>query len=505
MQTSGQPAVNPWLIAGAMILPTFMVALDTSVANVALPRMAASLSATAHQTTAVLTGYLVANAIILPATGWLAQYFGRKRLLMASIVLFTAASIVCGASWSLPVMVIARVIQGASGGALLPVAQAVVLESFPAALRGEAMAAYGLGVIVGPIIGPTLGGWVTDAYSWRWLFYINVPVGIVAIVLAQMLVHDPSYIRNAGRRKIDYFGFLAMAIGLGTLQILLDSGQRHSWFATPWIRWAAVISALALGAFFLWERRVREPVVDLTIVRDRNFGFGLMLGGVYGFILYASLVMLPLFLQGLMGHSALHTGLAITPRGLGALVSMVLAGKLIRRLDGRILIVFGFLMLGGGSFLLARLTLASPITAVVAPNLVMGAAMGFIFVPVTTLAIANLPLDRIGTATGLYNLMRNMGGSVGIAIITTLLARGTERHQAVLVSQLTTHGSGDIYHRLVQQAAMLSFVDSYLVLGFLALVGIPLGLMLRRPVRTISGEATPTTEREEVLAATIAD
>ncbi|MGE5320678.1 MAG: DHA2 family efflux MFS transporter permease subunit [Hyphomicrobiaceae bacterium] len=313
MPSSQQQPANSWLIAGAMILPTFMVALDTSVANVALPSMAASLSATAHQTTAVLTGYLVANAIVLPATGWLAQYFGRKRFLIANIVLFTLASIVCGMAWSLPVMVVARVVQGASGGALLPVTQAVVLESFAPALRGEAMASWGLGVIVAPIIGPTLGGWITDSYSWRWLFYINVPVGIVAIVLAQMLVHDPAYLRNAGRRSIDYFGFCAMAVGLGSLQILLDSGQRHHWFATPWIRWAAIISALALGAFFLRERRVRQPVVDLGIVRDRNFGCGLLLGGVYGFILYASLVMLPLFLQGLMASPVCSAERPIRP------------------------------------------------------------------------------------------------------------------------------------------------------------------------------------------------
>jgi len=500
-----QAGRNPWLIAGAMILPTFMVALDTSVANVALPRMAASLSATAHETTAVLTGYLVANAIMLPATGWLAQHFGRKRFLIANIVLFTLASIVCGAAWSLPVMVLARVLQGASGGALLPVAQAVVLESFPAGMRGEAMAAYGLGVIVAPIIGPTLGGWITDSYSWRWLFYINVPVGVVAVVLAQMLIEDPPYIRNAARRGIDYFGFLAMAIGLGSLQILLDSGQRHQWFASAWIRGAAMISVLTLGTFLLWERRARQPVVDLTVLRDRNFGFGFIMAGVYGFILYASLVMLPLFLQGLMGHSALHTGLAITPRGLGALVSMVLAGRLIRRLDGRILIVLGFLMLGGGSFLLAQLTLASPITAVVAPNLIMGAAMGFIFVPMTTMAVASLPLDKIGTATGLYNLMRNLGGSVGIALTTTLLARGAQRHQGTLVSQLgAAPHAADVYHHLVQQAAMLSFVDSYYVLAALAMVGIPLGLMLRRPARTVT-ETSPAEKQEQAMAATIAD
>ncbi|GKT10446.1 DHA2 family efflux MFS transporter permease subunit [Desulforhabdus sp. TSK] len=508
--------VNPWIIAVATILPTFMVALDTSVANVALPQIAGSLSASSEEATWVLTSYLVANAIVLPITGWMSLYFGRKRFLMASIVIFTVSSVACGAAFSLPLLILARIVQGASGGALLPVSQAVLLESFPPVQRGEAMAVYALGVIVAPIVGPTLGGWLTDNYSWRWVFYINLPVGVLAVVLTQLLIEDPPYVRGGIGGKIDYVGFILMAISLGTLQLILDKGQQDDWFSALWIRWSTGISIVSLIGFFLWEIRVKHPIVDIRILANRNFSIGIMTATLYGIILYGTLVMLPLFLQELMGYPALQSGLAITPRGMGALFSVTLAGRLVKRVDGRLMIVGGFLALAAAGFMLGRINLDISMASVVLPNIIIGAAMGFIFVPLTTIAMGSLPNERMGTATGLYNLMRNMGGSIGIAIVTTMLARAAQTHQATLVSHLTPYdpayrewlehlrqlflSQGDVvtatrkaygamYGLLVEQSTLYAFVDNFRLLGYVAFLGIPLVFFFKKPGKPGGGGA----------------
>jgi len=471
------PSVSPWLIAIATVLPSFMVALDTSVANVSLPRIAANLSANTLHTTPILTGYLVANAIVLPATGWLSQFFGRKRLLIASIGLFTLASVVCGAAWSLQILVIARVVQGASGGALLPVSQAVLLESFRPEKRGEAMAAYGMGAIVAPIVGPALGGWITDYYSWRWVFYINVPVGIVAAAMAVLLIEDPPYLKHLVRRGIDYVGFAAMAVGLGALQIFLERGQEHHWFATAWVTWLAAVSAGSLVFFVLWELRSSHPIVDLRVMRSRNFALAVPMAGIYGVILYGSLVLVSLLMQELMGYPAARTGIAITPRGVGAMFSMLIAGRLVRRIDGRILIASGFLLLAWGSFLLGHMSRDLGLGHVLLPNAIMGGALGFIFVPLTTMCIGILPNEQIGTATGIYNLMRNMGGSVGIAGVATVLAHRTHTRQASL---LLARGALD--GLLLKEAMLGGFVDTFRALGYLALAALPLAMLLKHVV-----------------------
>lgn len=290
-----RPATNPWLIAITMILPTFMVALDTSVANVSLPYIAGSLSSSLDEATWVLTSYLVANAIILPISGWISQVLGRKRFLIISMVVFTFASFLSGAAVSLDMLIIARVIQGASGGALLPISQAVLLESFPPEKRAEAMAVYAFGVIVAPVVGPTLGGWITDSYTWRWVFYINLPVCLLAIMLTRLLIEDPPYIRGQVPKSVDYTGFALMAVGLGALQVVLDRGERADWFASEWVLLGAIASAVCLVGFVLWELNSREPIVELRVLADRNFAVGFVLATVYGFILYGTLVMLPLF------------------------------------------------------------------------------------------------------------------------------------------------------------------------------------------------------------------
>ena len=502
-----QPGVNPWLIALTMVLPTFMVALDTSVANVALPHIAGSLSASTDEATWVLTSYLIANAIVLPITGWLATYLGRKFFLILSITAFTLSSALCGAALTLGMLIFARVVQGASGGALLPVSQAVLLESFPPAQRGEAMAAYGLGVVFAPIIGPTLGGWITDNASWRWVFYINVPVGVLAVLMTSVFIEDPPYLRGRMRGTIDYVGFLLMAVGLGTLQVILDKGERNDWFSAEWIRWFALISVCSLVGFFLRERRATHPIVNLQVLTNRNLGVGILLAAVYGVILYGSLVMLPLFLQNLMGYPALQSGLAITPRGIGALFSMTLAGRLVRRVDGRFLIIMGYLGLAWAGFLFGDINLQISMISVVIPNIIIGASMGFIFVPLTTLAMGMLPNEQMGAGTGLYNLMRNLGGSIGIAFVSTMLARDAQLHQALLVSHLTPSAPaflerlhtlrqlflaradvvtatreayGAIYRILLQQSTLCAFVDTFRLLGYVSLVGVPLTFLFKK-------------------------
>jgi len=328
------------------MLATFMEVLDTSIASVALPYIAGSLSATNDEATWVLTSYLVANAIILPASTWLSQRFGRKRFLLTCIVIFTVSSFACGAADSLAMILIARAVQGAGGGALQPLAQAILLESFPPHKRGQAMAVYGLGVVVAPVLGPTVGGWLTEAYSWRWAFYINIPIGILAIFMIMRYVHDPIYIRDAKPGRFDSIGFGLLAVWLGALQIVLDKGQEDDWFGATWIRWAVAILVICFVAFLVWELKRREPLVKLRVFLNRNFTLGCLLIGLFGGVIYGLITLLPLFYQELLGYNALNAGMAVSPRGIGALVAMPLIGLISSRIDNRYLLAAGFGIFG---------------------------------------------------------------------------------------------------------------------------------------------------------------
>src|ERR1039458_3824300 len=432
-----KPAANPWIIAGSVMLATFMVVLDSSVANVALPHIAGNLSASTDESTWVLTSYLVSNGIMLPASGWIARRIGRKRLLLISILLFTAASLLCGLAINMPMLIVARVLQGIGGGGMQPLAQSILLESFPPRRHGTAMAVFGVGVVVAPVIGPTLGGWITDSYSWRWIFYINLPIGVLALFMVNLFVEDPPYLRKAFRGAIDYLGFGLMALWLGALQLLLDKGQEMDWFATPWIRWTAAISLLALLGFIYRELTDRDPIVQLRVLIDRNFSVGTVITAIYGFVLYGATAMLPLFLQTIMGYSALQSGLTVSPRGIGAMASMMVVGVLVRYFDGRLLMAFGFALLGYSTWMLSNISLDIGMASVVLPNLINASAMGFIFVPLTTMTLSRLRKEEMGNATGIYNLMRNIGGSIGIATVTTLLVRGSQAHQSYLAANLT--------------------------------------------------------------------
>jgi len=434
-----RPRRNPWLIAVVVALAAFMEVLDTSIANVALPYIAGSMSASNDQSTWVLTSYLVSNAIVLPVSGWLVSVVGRKRFFMVSILVFTVSSFFCGIASSLAVLLVSRVLQGGAGGGLQPMAQAILADTFPPAKRGTAFALYGITAVMAPIVGPTLGGWITDNYSWRWIFYINIPIGILAIFMARTFIEDPPYIRNQRPGRIDYVGFGLMALALGTLQLVLDKGQEDEWFASNFITGAVVVSLIAVIAFVIWELRSKEPIVDLRVLLNRNFAVGTSLMIVMGIVLYGTIALLPLFLQTLMGYPAVSSGMAVSPRGFGAIVSMLIVGRLIGKVPSRYLIIFGFSVLGYSTYLFSKINLEISISSIVYPSIISGFAMGFIFVPLTTMALGTLSNEQMGNASGVFNLMRNTGGSVGIATVTTMLARGAQVHQAAMVSHLSPY------------------------------------------------------------------
>jgi DHA2 family multidrug resistance protein len=501
------PTFNPWLVAISVMLATVMEVLDTSVANVALPHISGNLSATTEEATWVLTSYLISNAIVLPATSWITRFVGRKRFLIICIILFTIASALCGAAPNLYILILARILQGLGGGALQPIAQAVLLESFPPAKRGAAMALYGMGVVVAPIIGPTLGGWITDNYSWRWIFYINLPVGAVAAFMANTFVEDPPYLRNQKPGRIDYIGFGLMALGLAALELTLDLGQQRDWFESPLIVFTATMSALSLISFVVWELYIDEPIVHLRVFLNRNFAVGCAMIASVGVVLYGSTALLPLFLQTLLGYPAVQSGMAVSPRGFGSILSMVVVGRLIGKVDGRWLIAFGFCVLGGSTWVFTGLNLYIAQTNIIYPMIVSGFAMGFVFVPLTTMTMATLPQTEIGNASGIYNLMRNTGGSVGIAIMTTLLARNAQVHQAVLVTHATPYdtayqqlvqqitaslaatmdavsaaqqATATVYGMIVRQAMVLSYIDNFRILAYLCFLCVPMAFIFKK-------------------------
>jgi DHA2 family multidrug resistance protein len=431
-----EKTINPWLIAVSVMLATFMEVIDTSIASVALPHIAGSLSATTDEATWVLTSYLVANAIVLPASSWFSLRFGRKRFLLTCIVIFTISSFACGAATTLWMILVARAVQGAGGGALQPLAQSILLESFPPEKRGAAMAMYGLGVVVAPVLGPTLGGWLTDQYSWRWAFYINIPIGALAMFMISRFVIDPPYIKNAKPGRIDGIGLGLLALWLGALQIILDKGQEDDWFGATWIRWAAVVLIATFVAFIMRELTAEKPLVNLSIFKDRNFAIGTLLIGLFGGVIYGVVTLLPLFYQTLLGYTAAAAGWAVSPRGIGAIAIMPVIGILTGRIDNRWLIVGGFAIFGVTSLWMAGLTLEIAPNSLLWPIIISGVGSGMVFVPLSTISVGTLRNEQIGNASGLFNLMRNVGGGIGISLVNTMVARHAQVHQAQLVQNL---------------------------------------------------------------------
>jgi DHA2 family multidrug resistance protein len=488
---------NPWPVAMAVLLATFMVVLNTSVVVVAMPYVAGNLGATADEATWVMTSYLAANAIVLPASAWFARFFGRKRFLLACIALFTVASVACGLATTMPALVLARVLQGIGGGALQPLSQSILLESFPPAKRGEAMAIFGIGTVIAPTVGPALGGWFTDMYTWRWMFYVNLPVGLLSLLLIATLVKDPPYIRAGRPKGIDGLGFSLMAIWLATLQISLDRGEEVNWFAAVWLRWFLGISAVAMVAFIVRELCAEHPIVDLRILKNRNFAVSSVISIQYGVIIFALITLQPMFVQELLGYNAYSAGLTVVPRGLGQLAALFLVGYLVERLDQRKLLAFGFVVMGFGCLLLSRMTLQMSMNSIVPANLINGFGQGFIFVPLTTLAIRNVRNEQMGNATCIYNLLRNLGGGIGLSLLSTYLVRFSQMHQAQMAGHMsplnpvyqqrlatvqgifaTRFNSVDaqarahafMYQTLQQQADYWSYMNEFYVIAWLCVV-----------------------------------
>jgi DHA2 family multidrug resistance protein len=426
------------MIAVSVMLATFMEVLDTSIASVALPYIAGSLSATNDEATWVLTSYLVANAIILPASSWFSLKFGRKRFLLTCIAIFTVSSFACGSATSLGMILLARAVQGAGGGALQPLSQSILLESFPPEKRGSALAVFALGVVVAPVLGPTLGGYLTDAYSWRWAFYINIPIGILAMFMIMRFVEDPPYIKNAKPGRIDGIGLGLLAVWLGALQIILDKGQEDDWFGATWIRWATVVLVISFVAFLIRELTHDKPLVKLRVFRNRNFALGCILIALFGGVLYGLITLLPLFYQELLGYTAFAAGWAVSPRGIGAILAMPIIGILTNKLDNRWLIVSGFIMFGVSSLWFGQATLEISQWSFVWAIILSGFGSGSVFVPLSAITVAGLPNEEIGNASGLYNLFRNVGGSIGISVVNTIVARHQQLHQNELVRSVTS-------------------------------------------------------------------
>ncbi len=505
-----RPAPSPWFIAISVMLATFMEVLDTSIASVALPYIAGSLSATNDEATWVLTSYLVANAVVLPASSWFSLKFGRKRFLITCIIIFTVSSFACGSATSLAMILMARAVQGAGGGALQPLSQAILLESFPPDKRGAAMAVFALGVVVAPVLGPTLGGYLTDTYSWRWAFYINIPIGIFAILMIARFVEDPPYIKNARPGRIDGIGLGLLAVWLGALQIILDKGQEDDWFGATWIRWAFLILVVAFIAFLIRELLHDKPLVDLRVFRHRNFALGCLLIAIFGGALYGLITLLPLFYQELLGYTAYAAGWAVAPRGIGAIVAMPIIGILTAKIDNRWLIASGFVMFGISSLWFGEVNLAISQWSFLWAIIISGFGSGSIFVPLSTTTVAGLANEEIGNASGLYNLFRNVGGSVGISVVNTIVARHEQLHQNELVHSLAPEGvpfqnqlhSLEQYlyvqgygpvesmrkayaligDQLTAQARLWSYVDDFRYLALVCFACIPIVFMLKKAV-----------------------
>ncbi|RJS94057.1 DHA2 family efflux MFS transporter permease subunit [Salinisphaera sp. Q1T1-3] len=501
-----------WLIAAVVGMAAFMEVLDISIANVSLSHIAGSLSASQDEATWILTAYLVANAIVLPASGWFSQVLGRKRYFIGSIVCFAIASLACGMAPSLAWLVVFRIIQGAAGGGLQPVAQAILADSFPPRQRGMAFSIYGVAVVFAPAIGPTLGGWITDNVSWHWIFLLNVPVGAVLIVLASLLVHDTEAYEKARRAKmangfsIDYIGFALLIVGLGCLQVLLDKGQQDDWLASPFITTMAVLSSLSLIALVLWEPFQKHPIMDLTLFRYRNFSIANVLMFMLGFVLFGSTLLIPEFVQRVLGYTATLAGLVISPGGLVIVAMMPIVGALSGRLDTRWMVGIGLSLVSISMFHMTGFNLDTSFGQLVAARCLQTLGLAFIFIPVTSIAYVGVPADKTDQVSALVNLVRNVGGSVGISLVTTWLARRGQYHQNVLVEnitpydhqtqslldQLTQHfmaagasmdaarqqAQATLANMVAEQSQLMSFLDDYWILGVVIACLVPLSLLM---------------------------
>jgi DHA2 family multidrug resistance protein len=499
--------MNKWLVALTVMLPTLIEIIDTSVVNVSLDHIRGSLSAGIDESTWTITSYLVSNAIIIPMTGWLSRLFGRKRYLIFSISLFTLSSFLCGTAWSLQSLVLFRVMQGIGGGALQPISQSILLETFPRRQHGMAMAIFGIGIMFGPIIGPLLGGWITDNWSWHWIFYINVPIGIISILLTMIFIVDPPYMKRM-KLKIDYWGLMFLALGLGCLQVVLDKGQQENWFSSNFIVFLSIISAVSLIFFVFVEFYAEHPIVNLKAFRNISFSTGNLIMFMGFFNLFASIVLLPIYLQALMGYTSFLAGLVLGPGGVATLIALPVAGALVNKVNPKFLLAFGIIVNAFSTHLMSNFNLYADFWTVIWPRIVLGIGMGFFFIPLTTLTMSGIKKEDMGNATAIYNLIRNLGGSFGVAFVTTMLSRRAQYHQTHLVEHVTPFdssyqifseqssqflqyrgfedtlseqgGLAFIYKELLRHASMMSFNDAFYLVSILMIIVLPLVFFMKK-------------------------
>jgi DHA2 family multidrug resistance protein len=505
-----RPRHNPWVIALTVTMATFMEVLDTSIANVSLPHIAGNLSEGIDAATWILTSYLVSNAVVLPISGWLAGRIGRKRFYMGCVALFTVSSFLCGLAPNLGVLIACRILQGVGGGGLQPSEQAILADTFPPEKRAMAFAIYGMAVVLAPAIGPTLGGFITDNASWRWIFFINVPVGLVSLALTHRLVEDPPWVRESGRRQIDYVGLGLIVIGLGALQIVLDKGERDDWFGSSTIVVFTVIAVVALVAMVIWEWRHRDPIIDLHLLRERSFAVSFAMMLVLGLVLFGTTVLLPELVQQLLGYTAQQAGEVLSPGGLAVIVLLPLVGRLLGIVDPRWLVGFGFLANTLALYYMAyNISLDLSFNTAVLMRIYQAVGLAFLFVPINTVSYAGVPREKNNAISAMMNLARNLGGSIGISLAQTLLARRAQWHQSILAAhtsrfdpslrawvaaltqRLARSGTdmvtatrmayGRLYGVVIAQATMLAYIDTIKVLALLSAIMIPAVLLLRRP------------------------
>ncbi len=503
---------NRGIIALTVMLPTLIEIIDTSIVNVSLDHIRGSLSAGIDEATWTITAYLVSNAVVIPMAGWLAKLIGRKNYQIASIAIFTFSSFMCGSAWSLQSLVFFRILQGLGGGGLVPISQSILLETFPREKHGQAMAIFGLGAMLGPIVGPLLGGWITDSFSWRWIFYINIPIGIIAIIMNVLVIEDPPYMQRQ-KMKIDYWGLALLATGLGALQFMLDKGENEDWFSSRLILTLAAVSAVSLILLAINEYFSESPIVNLKLLKDRTFTSGATVMFFVFLNLFGSIVLLPIFLQMLMGYTSYYAGLVLGPGGIATMLAMPIVGKFIGKVNPKRFLMAGITICSFSTYLMSNFTLESDFWTFVWPRVILGFGMGMTFIPLTTITLSHIPKEHMTEATSLYNLLRNLGGSVGIAFTTTMLSRRAQFHQTRLVENLTpldpgyqiahakiaaglaakglpaSGADGVLYRELIRQSHTLAFTDAFLMICVLIICTLPLVFFMQLGKPAPGGDA----------------
>ncbi len=533
-QLHWKPSHNPWAVAITVTLATFMEVLDTSIANVALPHMAGSLGASQEEATWVLTSYLVASAIILPISGWLSNRFGRKRFYMSCVAMFTVCSLLCGIAQTLPMLIAARILQGLGGGGLATSEQAILADTFPIEKRGQAFALYGMAVVVAPAIGPTLGGWITDNFNWHWIFFINLPVGILSLYLSNRMVEDPPFLKarkEASKHlKVDFMGLGLVALGVGFLEFTLDKGQEKDWFGDPMIRATAALAVCLLVFFAYWEWNHPDPIVDLKLLKNRNFGTAVFLQLILGMVLFGSTVLIPQYLQVLLGYTAERAGMVLSPAGFLMMAMMFVAGRTVGKMDPRLMVCLAYIGTAIGIYNLTQLDLTTSFAHVTVLRMLQVIALPFIFIPISTLNYVGVPATKTNQISSLSNFARNLGGSAGTALLTTYIARSSQVHQAALAAnvvpgsvqynlymdrmkavfmrggmpsaQASKAAVGEAYRMMVRQASMLSYKNAFAILAFAVLLLSPLPFLMRLPPnrKAVPGAKAPEPVPKELAA-----